>query len=135
MPMGRNWGYPGSMLSHKILIFASSSNLNGATYAITKLKPRFQSRIPKELDKSFDIPRVSLIHWIFSNDRRSQIPMNKKVMAIFNPGIQPTHATTKTCKQIIFLTAKVKPLSIFIWVTQWYFIKNRINIGSIIIGT
>ena len=42
------------------------------------------------------------------------------------------HATTKTCKQIIFLTAKTTPISIFIWVTHWYLIKNRKNLGSII---
>ena len=33
-----------------------------ATHAISKSKRNFQNRIPRELDKKFDIPRISLIH-------------------------------------------------------------------------
>ena len=38
-----------------------------ATHAILKSKRNFQNRIPRELDKNFYIPRISMIHWISSN--------------------------------------------------------------------
>ena len=38
-----------------------------ATHAISKSKRNFQNRIPRELDKNFYIPRISMIHWISSN--------------------------------------------------------------------
>ena len=33
-----------------------------ATHAISKIKPKSQNRIPRELNKKFDIPRISIIH-------------------------------------------------------------------------
>ena len=33
-----------------------------ATHAISKSEQNFQNRIPRELDKNFYIPRISMIH-------------------------------------------------------------------------
>ena len=38
-----------------------------ATHAISKSERNFQNRIPRELDKTFDIPRIGMIHWISSD--------------------------------------------------------------------
>ena len=34
----------------------------GATHAISKLKQKFQNRIPRELDQNFYIPRITMNH-------------------------------------------------------------------------
>ena len=62
-----------------------------ATHAISKSERDFQNRIPRELDKKFDIPRFVVIHWITSNIQIFKIRLYKKVMAILSPGIQPSY--------------------------------------------
>ena len=37
------------------------------THAFLKIRTNFQNQIPREMDKNFDIPRISTIHWIISN--------------------------------------------------------------------
>ena len=67
-----------------------------ATHAISKSKRNFQNRIPRELDKNFYIPRISMIHWISSNLLKLKNRQQKKVISIPNPGIQPTHRRNST---------------------------------------
>ena len=38
-----------------------------ATHAISKFERYFQNQIPRELDKNFYIPRISMIYWFISN--------------------------------------------------------------------
>ena len=64
-----------------------------ATHAISKSQQNFQNRIPRELDKNFYIPRISMIYWISSNFLKLKNRPQKKVISIPNPGIQPTHYT------------------------------------------
>ena len=61
-----------------------------ATHAISKSQQNFQNRIPRELDKNFYIPRISMIYWISSNFLKLKNPQ-KKVISIPNPGIQPSY--------------------------------------------
>ena len=37
----------------------------GATHANSKLKQKFQNRIPRELDQNFYIPRIKINHFQF----------------------------------------------------------------------
>ena len=60
-----------------------------ATHAISKSQQNFQNRIPRELDKNFYIPRISMIHWISSNLLKLKNRQQKKVISNPNPGIQP----------------------------------------------
>ena len=62
-----------------------------ATHAISKIHKKFQNRIRRELDQNFDIPRISLINLISSIFLEEKKRPRKKVIWIFNPGIQPTH--------------------------------------------
>ena len=39
----------------------------GAAHAFSKVDQNFQNRSPRELNQSFDIPRISMIHLISSN--------------------------------------------------------------------
>ena len=51
---------------NKINIFGDFENKitthMGAAYAISKIEQNFQNRTPRELNRSFDIPRISVIH-------------------------------------------------------------------------
>ena len=38
-----------------------------ATHAILKIEQIFQNPIPRESDKNFDIPRVSVVYWFIIN--------------------------------------------------------------------
>ena len=67
-----------------------------ATHAISKSKRNFQNRIPRELDKNFYIPRISMIHWISSNLLKLKNRQQKKVISIPNPGIQPKYSWRKS---------------------------------------
>ena len=60
-----------------------------ATHAISKSKRNFQNRIPRELDKNFYILRISMIYWIGSIFLKLKNRLQKKVISIPNPGIQP----------------------------------------------
>ena len=60
-----------------------------ATHAISKSKRNFQNRIPRELDKKFYIPRISMIYWSSSNFLKLKNRPQKKVSSIPNPGVQP----------------------------------------------
>ena len=62
-----------------------------ATHAISKSQQNFQNRIPRELDKNFYIPRISMIYWISSNFLKLKNRPQKKVISIPNPGIQPSY--------------------------------------------
>ena len=73
-----------------------------ATHAISKSQQNFQNRIPRELDKNFYIPRISMIYWISSNFLKLKNRPQKKVISIPNPGIQPINkilnkANNKDC--------------------------------------
>ena len=50
----------------------------GTTHAISKIEQKFQNRIPRELDKNFNIPRISLINWISSNFLKRKKRLHKK---------------------------------------------------------
>ena len=63
-----------------------------ATYAISKIRLKFQNRIPRDLDQKLDILRIRMIHWIRFNFLNSKNRYQKKVVSIFNPGIQPSNA-------------------------------------------
>ena len=39
----------------------------GTAYAISKIEQNFQNRILRQLSQSFEIPSISMIHWISSN--------------------------------------------------------------------
>ena len=60
-------------------------------HAISKIEQKFQNRIPRELNKNFYIPRISMIHWISSNFLKLKNRLQKKVISIPNPGIQPNY--------------------------------------------
>ena len=60
-----------------------------ATDAISKSERSFQNRIPRELDKNFYILRISMIYWIGSIFLKLKNRLQKKVISIPNPGIQP----------------------------------------------
>ena len=51
---------------NKINIFGDFENEitkhMGAAHAISKIEQNFQNRTPRELNQSFDIPRISVIH-------------------------------------------------------------------------
>ena len=51
---------------NKINIFGDFENKitthMGAAYAISKIEQNFQNRTPRELNQSFDIPRIGVIH-------------------------------------------------------------------------
>ena len=66
-----------------------------ATHAISKSQQNFQNRIPRELDKNFYIPRISMIYWISSNFLKLKNRPQKKVISIPNPGIQPNYTRNK----------------------------------------
>ena len=61
------------------------------THAISKSERSFQNRIPRELDKKFYIPKISMIHIIGYNFLKYKNRSYKKVISIPNPGIQPRH--------------------------------------------
>jgi len=61
------------------------------THAISKSERSFQNRIPRELDKKFYIPKISMIHIIGYNFLKYKNRSYKKVISISNPGIQPTY--------------------------------------------
>ena len=60
----------------------------GATHAISKTGQQFQNRIPRELDKNLDNPRISLKlnHFQFLEKT-----LKEKDTAITNPRIQPSY--------------------------------------------
>ena len=53
---------------NKINIFGDFENeitthmVEGTAHAISKVEQNFQNRIPRELNQSFDIPRISMNH-------------------------------------------------------------------------
>ena len=38
-----------------------------ATHTFSKIRGKFQNRIPRESDQKFDISRISMFHWTGSN--------------------------------------------------------------------
>ena len=44
---------------------------------LKKFCGKFQNRIPRELNQNFDIPRISMIHWITSNFFKQKTPIQK----------------------------------------------------------
>jgi len=61
------------------------------THAISKYEQNFQNRIPRELEKNFFIPKISMIQLIRYNFLKYKSRLYKKVMSIPNPGIRPTY--------------------------------------------
>ena len=86
----------------------------GATHAFSKIREIFQNRIPRELNQKFYIPRVSMIHWIFSNFLEQKTRPYKKVMPILNPGIRPIDNR----RQVVYLGD--------IWLTYNFFSCNTL---------
>ena len=66
------------------------------THAISKSERSFQNRIPRELDKKFYIPKISMIHIIGYNFLKYKNRLYKKVMSIPNPGFQSCHGPERT---------------------------------------
>ena len=61
----------GNVQRNKTNLFGDFENWTpthiGTTHAFSKILQNFRNRIPKELDKNFYIPRISMIHWIRYN--------------------------------------------------------------------
>ena len=64
-----------------------------STYAISKSERNFQNRFPRELDENFDTLEsawwTESVPILWKEKKR----LRKKVIPIFNPGIQPTDDT------------------------------------------
>ena len=68
-----------------------------ATHVISKSERSFQNRIPRELDKNFYIPKISMIHIIGYNFLKYKNRSYNKVISISNHGIQPTYDKMRDC--------------------------------------
>ena len=62
-----------------------------ATHTNSKLKQKFQNRIPREWDQNFYIPGISMNNWIIFRFLKYKNRSHKKVISILIPGIQPNH--------------------------------------------
>ena len=97
-----------------------------ATHAISKSQQNFQNRIPRELDKNFYIPRISMIYWISSNFLKLKNRPQKKVISIPNPGIQPMYRSKYTWKSKTFPWPDKSLNSVLVLILQY--IDHRLNI-------
>ena len=102
------------------------------TYAFSKIRWKFQIQIPRELNQKFDIPIISMIHWLASNFLIQNFLYKKhsyKIMPIRYPGIQPSYGKILMVK--IEWWEWTWPRKLFsetrnstVWLLQWHYITE-----------